>query len=248
MFIRSLLVDDEEKLRKLLFQKLKNNFPEIQIVGEAENAAAAFEAIVNLKPDLVFLDIAMPRETGFDLLKKFKDIDFEVIFVTGYDSFAIEAIQFCALGYVMKPAEIDALKIAIDNVQKRIQGKQNKQRFEALLNNLTKPNSQENKIGLPTSDGLDFVKVEEILRCEGTDKYTLVHIQNSKPILCSYNVGMFKKMLEPYDFYLSHKSHLINMHHIKKYHKEGTIEMIDGAIVPVSVRKRTEFMERIERL
>jgi two-component system, LytTR family, response regulator len=248
MKTRSLLVDDEQKLRKSLLHKLENNFPEIEVVGEAETASEAFEAIVNLKPDLVFLDIAMPRETGFDLLKKFRDIDFEVIFVTGYDSFAIEAIHFCAIGYVMKPAEIDALRLAIDNVTKRMHGKQNKQRFEELLSNVAKPNSQENKIGLPTADGLDFVKVEDILRCEGTDKYTRVHVKNDKHILCSYNIGMFKKMLEPYDFYLSHKSHLINMHHLIKYHKEGTIEMVDGAIVPVSIRKRTEFMDKIQRL
>ncbi len=248
MQIKSLLIDDEEKLRKSLRHKLETHFPEIEILGEASTAAEAFEKIVNLKPDLIFLDIAMPRETGFDLLKKFNEIEFEVIFVTGYDSFAIEAIQFCALGYVMKPAEISALRMSIDNAVKRINGKQNKQRFEELLTNVAKPNSQENKIGLPTSEGLDFVKVEDIVRCEGSDKYTKVHIYNDKSILCSYNIGMFKKMLEPYDFYLSHKSHLINMHHMKKYNKEGTIKMIDDAIVPVSVRKRTEFMEKVERL
>ena len=248
MQIKSILIDDEEKLRANLRHKLAEHFPEIDIVDEAENAADAFEKIVKHKPHLIFLDIAMPRETGFDLLKKFNEIDFEVIFVTGYDSFAIEAIQFCALGYVMKPAETDTLRIAIDNAQRRITGKLGKQRFEELLNNVAQPNSHENKIGLPTSDGLDFVKVEDIVRCEGSNKYTKVHLKEGKPILCSYNVGMFKKMLEPYDFYLSHKSHLINMHHLDKYNKEGTIKMIDGAIVPVSVRKRTEFMSRVERL
>jgi len=248
MSIKSILIDDEEKLRKSLRQKLEDNFPQIDILDEASNAQEAFEKIVNLKPDLIFLDIAMPRETGFDLLRKFSDIEFDVIFVTGYDSFAIEAIEFCALGYVMKPAEKESLRGAIENAKKRINGKQNKQRFDELLNNVAKPNSQENKIGLPTADGLDFVRVEDIIRCEGSNKYTNVYVKGANPILCSYNVGMFKKMLEPYDFYLSHKSHLINMHHIDKYNKEGTIKMADNAIVPVSVRKRSEFMERIERL
>ena len=246
--IRAVLVDDEQKALEVLKHKLGTYCPQIEIIGTAKTAAEAYNLITSAHPQLVFMDVAMPNENGFDLLRRLPRLDFELIFVTGFDSYAIDAIKFCAIGYVLKPIENEDLIEAVENAMSRIKEKVNQERNQQFLENLLNPGQAQNRIGIPTEAGLEFIPTEEIVRCEGFQKYTKVIARDRKQILSSYNIGEFRKLLERYGFYAPHKSHLINLQHILRYDKEGTVTMSDDSHVPVSRRKKQEFMEKLTRV
>ena len=244
--MKTILIDDEDHIRKTLKHKINICCPEIEIIAEANSAQQGYELINELHPDLVFLDISMPKETGFDLLKRLDTIDFEIIFATGFDNFAINAIEFCAIGYLTKPIELDKLKAAVANAKKRIhQKKQNKQ-VTQLIHNLSNPGNQQNKICIPCMNDLKFITISNIIRCEGINKMTRIIIQGQKDLISSYNIGNYHKMLEPYGFFVTHKSHLVNLSFIKKYQKDGMIILEDGSSVPIARRRRKQFLDSIK--
>ena len=244
----AIIVDDEELSRLLLKNKLEENCPMIKVIELCDSAVQAKDAIQRLSPDLVFLDIAMPDKTGIDLLNELPTLDFEIIFVTGFNSFAIEAIQLSAIGYILKPIQTDLLVAAVNNAVTRIREKKENQRNKIFIQNVLNPDVSKKKIGIPTEEGLDFVSFEEIIRCEGFAKYTKVILKSGKVLLSSYNIGEFRRLLENYNFYACHKSHLINLLHIKKYMKEGSILMEDDSYVPVSKRRKAEFLKVLTRI
>lgn len=244
----AILIDDEAAPLATLQDYLRKYCPQVQISGIGRSASEAFDLILEKRPDLVFLDIEMPGESGFDLLRKLPSLDFEIIFVTGFDTYGLQAIKFCAIGYVLKPIRTEELITAVNSAQKRIAEKKEFNRNKQLLSNLTNPGHPANRIGIPTERGLEFVETSVIVRCEGLQGYTQVILRDRKSILCSYNLGEFVKLLADYDFYSVHKSHLINLTHIVRYDKEGRIKMTDGAEIPVSRRRRQDFLERLTRL
>ena len=246
--IKAIIVDDEEHARLTLAGKLKEYFPDIEIIGEAQTAQEAFDMIISSQPDLLFLDVAMPRESGFDLLKRLPNLNFEIIFVTGFDKYAIDAISFCAIGYLLKPIQDELFIKAVHQARRRILKEKENIRNQQLLQNLSHPGHGNNKIGIPTMDGLEFIATNKIIRCEGMDKYTQISIQDRPPITSSYNIGEFVRLLKPYGFFLVHKSHLINMEFICRYNKEGIVILEDGSGIPVSKRKRNDFLDHISRL
>lgn len=246
--IRAVLIDDEAKAVEVLKQKLGTYCPAIQIVGTAHSAAEGYDLITAIHPQLVFLDVAMPKENGFDLLRKLPNLNFELIFVTGFDSYALDAIKFCAIGYILKPIENEELIMATNKAISRIMEKMNQERNQQFLQNLLNPGNVQNRIGIPTETGLEFIPTEKIIRCEGYQKYTKVIALETKEILSSYNIGEFRKLLESYGFYSPHKSHLINLQHIKRYDKDGIVTMSDNSHVPVSRRKKQEFMDKLTRV
>jgi len=246
--ITAVLVDDEKRAVEVLKDSLKADFPDIQILGSANSAQEAQTLITQMKPDLVFLDVAMPEESGFDLLNKLPTLDFEIIFVTAFDQYAMDAIKFCALGYVLKPIQREELVMAVQRAIKSIAQKQETNRNKLLLQNLINPGSQSNRIGIPTTDGLEFVSIQEIIRCEGVQRATKVVFEARKNLVSAYNLGEFKRMLEEYGFYSVHKSHLVNLDHVIRYDKEGFVHMTDKSNVPVARRKRQEFMQFLTRL
>jgi two-component system, LytTR family, response regulator len=248
MTVSAVLIDDEEKALQVLKQKLATYCPQVEVLGIATSSATGLELIKKLKPQLVFLDVAMPEESGFGLLKRLPQLDFEIIFVTGYNNYALDAIRFSAIGYILKPVENEDLIAVVQKAVQRVTEKLDSERNRRLLENLLNPGHVRNRIGIPTESGLEFVPTDEIVRCEGFQKYTKVHTLSEKEILSSYNIGEFRKLLENYGFFSAHKSHLINMLHIKRYDKEGTVSMIDGSNVPVSRRKKQEFLDLLTRL
>ncbi len=248
MTVSAVLIDDEDKALQVLKQKLATYCPQIEVKGVASSSVEGYELINSLKPQLVFLDVAMPEESGFDLLKRLPQLDFEIIFVTGFNNYALDAIRFSAIGYILKPVENEDLIAVVQKAVQRITEKLDSERNRRLLENLLNPGHVRNRIGIPTEAGLEFVPTDEIVRCEGFQKYTKVHILGRKETLSSYNIGEFRKLLENYGFFAIHKSHLINMLHIKRYDKEGTVFMVDGSPVPVSRRKKQEFLELLTRL
>ena len=245
MTINAILVDDELLPRQLLRGKLEQHFPDIHIVGEAANAEEAYQHITDIHPDLIFLDISMPRESGFDLLRRLPHLDFEIIFVTSYDQYALEAIEFCAIGYIVKPISTEHLLHAVDNAKKRIAQKNGFQHNQVLMDNIGHI-PENKKIALPTNSGLEFVPVKDILRFEGYQKYTKIHISDGRTLLSSNNIGKFGNMLAEYGFYTTHKSHIINTSYVTRYKNEGVVILSDGSEVPVSRRKKQEFLNYLK--
>lgn len=241
--ITAILVDDEPKALKSLQDLLLNFCPDIEVVAVANSAEEAYELITTKKPQLLFLDVAMPKESGFDLLQRLPSLDFELIFVTGFDKYAIDAFKFSAIGYILKPIESSDLVKAVHNASARIKLKTENQRNQQLLQNMNNSKSLDNKIGIPMMEGLEFVMVKNIIRCEALQRVTKIVIQNQKSLVSSYNLGEFIKLLEPYDFFAPHRSHLINLTHVKRFHREGTIFMADDSTIPVSRRRRADFLE-----
>lgn len=246
--IRAVLIDDEAKSLQVLQNKLTNYCPQVEVLGTANSAKEGYELITSLRPQLIFLDVAMPVESGFDLLKRLPDLDFEIIFVTGFDSYALDAIKFCAIGYVLKPIENEYLIDAVQKAERRINEKLDQQRNRQFLQNMLNPGSGTNRIGIPTETGLEFIPTDDIIRCEGLQKYTKVYTTSKKSIFSSYNIGEFRKLLEGYGFFAPHRSHLINLNHIERYDKEGVITMVDQSQVPVSRRKKQDFMDKLTRV
>ena len=242
--IRCILIDDEAKALKMLQKKIEKKFPQLEIIATYQEPEKAVEGIKELKPDLIFLDIAMPNMSGFDVLSQFDEPEFEVIFVTAYDNFAIQAIRHAAIGYIVKPIDDEMLAEAIANAEKNIRLKTAKFNNKVLLDLL---NEKNNTIPVPTNEGYVFIKKDNIIRLEGTDGYTKIICQDNNEYLSSYNLGKFTEILGR-NFFQPHRSHLVNIKHISRYLKEGYLEMPDQTRVPLSKNKRKEFMEIMTQL
>jgi two-component system LytT family response regulator len=242
---KAVIIDDEPKLREVLGIKVKRFCPNVQLSGEANDAMSGYQLIKESNPDIIFLDISMPGESGFDLLDRFEEITFEIIFVTGFNDYALDALKLSAVDYLLKPVRTEDLKEAVDKAIKHIDNKEKLERFDILKHNLNNVGDQSTKIAIPGADAYDFVSIKDIIRCEGWQKYTKIFLQNKKCITSSYNIGIFKESLEKFGFFSTHKSHLINKHHIHKYLKEGTLIMSDQSNVPVSRRKKEAFLNEI---
>jgi two-component system LytT family response regulator len=241
----AIVIDDEKKLRDVLRLKLEKTCPEIKIIGEAENAQTAFELIKKVQPQVVFLDIAMPRGSGFDLLSRFEKVNFEVIFVTGYSDYALEALRISAVDYLLKPVINEDLKRAVEKACERINHKLLVKGYELLQHNVSHQGEQVSRVSIPGVNSYEVTEIRDIIRCEGEQKYTRIFLKDGRNLLSSYNIGVFKEMFECYEFYSSHKSHLINIHHIVRYKTEGLVVMTDNSEVPVSRRKKEEFKEHV---
>lgn len=240
--MKVIIIDDELYARKALEDKLTSYCPALEIVAIAENGSEGYSAIMEHDPDIVFLDIAMPQESGFDMLNRFEEITFETIFVTGFDEYAINAIEFSAIGYILKPINPEELVKSIHNAKKRIGLKKENDRVMNLLENL-KHTSSSQRIAIPTMTAIEFIKASDIIRFEGLEKLTSIFVVGNRKIVSSSNIGEYRKILANHNFYSPHKSHLINMEHIKKYLREGTIVMDDNVAVPVSKRRKADFLK-----
>jgi two-component system LytT family response regulator len=242
MKYKTIIIDDEDKLREVIKIKINHNCPELEIVGLASNAKEAYEMIKDRNPDLIFLDIAMPNESGFDLISKFDKIDFEIIFATGYNEYALDALKVSAVDYLLKPIKTSDLVQAVINAKERINTKEKLKDYDLLKHNIQNIGDQKSRIAIPGSEAYQFVEVEDIIRCEGWQKYTKIHLIDGACIISSYNIGIYKDMLNAYGFFCCHKSHLINSVHVTSYNRDGFVVMSDESTVPVSRRKKDEFL------
>jgi two-component system, LytTR family, response regulator len=236
MNIRYILIDDEPNNLENLQFLLQQHCPQLEAAGSARSAVEGIQLIRTASPDLVFLDIQMPEQTGFDLLRSLDKIDFEVIFVTAYDQYGIQAIKFSALDYLLKPVDIDELKQAVSKATEKITAKQQNSNISNLLSYLQKPKQESPRIALPTSQETHYVKLEEIIRCEASDNYTLFYLQNGEKILVSKTLKEFADLLKPHHFQRTHQSHLVNMRFVKSLLKEdgGSLLLQDRTRVPIS--------------
>lgn len=248
--LRAIIVEDELRSRETLRGLLKLYCKSVEIIGEAENVREGIRIIEEQKPDVVFLDIQMPDGSGFKLLESINNINFDVIFTTAYDQFAIKAIKFSALDYLLKPIFPDDLIKAVKKAEVKKEGKSSRENIEVLLENIKRPPTEPPKIVLSTSEKINVVKVEDIVRCESDDYYTFFYFKNGERLLISKTLKENEELLKEYNFIRPHKSHLINILFIKSYLKQdgGYILLTDGSKVPVSRRKKEKIIEIISNL
>lgn len=244
--IRALIIDDEkwarESLRNLVGKDLADR---VEVVGEADDVKSGVALIKKQKPDLVFLDIQMHEGTGFDLLEQFKKIDFEVIFVTAYDQYAIRAIEFSALGYLLKPIKAQEIRKVVNRVEEHLESLKSDmdKRIKVLVENYG-DDKKIKKLIINHLDGFDVSLVEDIIRLEGDGNYTNFVVANSKNILTSRTLGEYEELLYNHGFYRIHQSTIVNLRHVAKYHKGtgGKVEMSDGELFNVSRYRKAGFL------
>ena len=244
--VTAILIDDERKALAILKNKLERLCPNVNIIGETQSPKEGIALIKSLKPQLVFLDVAMPEISGFDVLAEIKNPAFEIIFVTAFDNYAIEAIKYCAIGYLVKPVSNDELIQTIDKAILNIEERSTLEKNKLLIENLKIQTFQNKKIVIPSQEGLEFVQISNIIHFQGDNGYTNIHFINRKPILSSHNIGYFSKLLENHSFYTIHKSHLINLIHIEKYLNEGYVVLANNHKLPVSRNRRQDFLDSIK--
>ncbi|MEO1413021.1 MAG: LytTR family DNA-binding domain-containing protein [Bacteroidota bacterium] len=253
--IRSLIIDDENKSREVLKWMLQEYCPEVEILGLAESAEVAFEQIQRLHPNLLFLDVEMPYGTGFDLLKRLPQIDFEVIFVTGFDHYALKAIKYHALDYLLKPVDIDELIEAVKKVQWQIDKRMDTERLEKLLSNLQNQDAGQRQIAITQQDGREFIPVANITRCQADGACTWFYLVDGRRLLSSKNLGEYEKILPSPQgnyqncFFRSHYGHLINLSQIKRLNRrEKYVELKNGQRVPIAQRRAPRFSEILKQM
>ncbi len=240
--IKCVIVDDELRARSGLKKLLENYCERVEVVGMAESVARARQVIAETKPDLVFLDIDMPGGDGFDLLEQMDDISFEVIFATAYDQFALKAIKFSALDYLLKPIDLEELISAVEKMHQKIGQKPNYEKYKSLKANIAQKTLE--RMALPTSDGLIFINIKDIIRLQSDGSYTVFHIGTGKNILVAKTLGEYEEILQENGFFRTHHSHIININRIQKYvrGRGGYVVMDDGSSVDVSARRKDEFL------
>ncbi|WP_422107815.1 LytR/AlgR family response regulator transcription factor [Winogradskyella sp.] len=248
MKITAILIDDERKSLLTLKEKIERSHPNIDIIKAAQEPYVGLNSINTLQPDLVFLDIAMPQMNGFELLSKVNNPSFELIFTTAFDQYAIEAINLCAIGYLLKPIDNTALRAAIKRAEANIMEKSAYVKNRLLIENLSLSNLSNKKMMVSVQDGFELVNIKDIIHCEGVNGYTRLHIQGRKSILSSNSIGFFEKNLSPYfRMCMVHKSHLINIDFIEKYLNEGYLKLINKDKIPVSKSRKHILFEALNR-
>jgi two-component system LytT family response regulator len=246
--IKALIVDDEQKARNILQHYIVNFIPEITEVRQAESVDAAVELLKDYQPGIVFLDVEMPHKNGFDFLVQLKEPAFDVIFTTAYNQYAIQAIRFSALDYLLKPVDPDELKASVQRHLEKQESsvQQKKELFDNLVQNIEKKEVKDFKIAVPSSEGVYFFMIDDILRLEADRSYTHIHLVNKKPFIASKTLKHFEEMLEEFKFIRTHKSHLVNPRHITRISNDNEFVLLtDGSKVEVSRRKKEEVQQQL---
>ncbi len=240
------VIDDESRARETLIDILGLSPIDLTIVGEADSVESGYQLISQKNPDLVLLDINLTDGTGFDLLKRFNQINFKIIFITAHEEHAITAFKFSAIDYILKPVVAGDLLKAVEKATQAIRKEDTELKLSALLANLDKIK----KIVLKTAESIHIINVRNIIRCEADVNYTNFFLNNSEHLLVSRTLKEFAEMLEPAGFYRTHQSHLVNLDHVSRFDKSegGHLVLDDESIVPVSQRKREELFRIFENM
>jgi len=245
--LKAIIIDDEPRSRQSLIQKIVMSCKDVEIIAECENGEQGIAAIEEQKPDIVFLDVEMPRMNGFTMLQQLSNRDFELIFTTAYDHYAIRAIKFSALDYLVKPVEVEELKEAIERVKQKREKDTTNERLETLLYNLMNEKNQSNRIAISSIEGLQFVEINDIIYLEAESNYTIIYISSAEKITVSKTLKDFEELLPHAVFIRIHHSWIINKKHVQKYLKGegGQVIMSNGKTLDVARRKKDEFMKAI---
>lgn len=241
--IKCIMIDDENHCIETLSFELEQ-FPEVEILAKCSNGKDGIAQINTLKPDLVFLDIDMPYMNGFEVLRSFEKVDFNVIFITAFDEFAIKAFKYAAVDYLLKPVDHEELALALSKVKSKKQKEIKELQVELLLNNLKNDTHKFKKIILPTSEGLEFIELDHIVYCKADSNYTHIFLKDGQRIVVAKTLKGIEQLIDDHRFFRSHNSYLINLDKIKRYVKGdgGYILMEEDSIVSISKSKREQFV------
>ncbi|MEO8173747.1 MAG: LytTR family DNA-binding domain-containing protein [Sediminibacterium sp.] len=249
--LQALLVDDEENNLESLRFLLENDCEQVQVTGMLRNASDAREWLKKNKVDVIFLDINMPGENGFQFLESFSNNDHKIVFVTAYDQYAIQAIKASALDYILKPVGIDELQAAVEKVRRSLNSpvatEQTSQLFAHFLQTLRQKNTPQ-KIALPHLGGINFVEVDDMVSLQADSNYTIIHMKNMQKLVISKTLKDFEELLDPSQFARIHKSYIIHLKYLKEYSTTdgGIVKMTDGNQWSVSRRQLDLFLEKMK--
>ena len=246
--LKALIVEDEHLSREVLKNLLGTYCKDISLLGEATNVETAVDLLQTTEPDLVFMDIELGDGTAFDILRQLGKPNFQLVFTTAYDHYAVQAIKFNALDYLLKPIDLDELKAAVERARKS-NANQHK-RLEHLMSNISSTRNENPVISLSTSDSYEYIPVREIVRCEAQGAYTKFYIRNKTSLLVSKTLKEYEPLLQPYDFFRTHQSHLINLHDVERFLKGdgGYVVLKDGMKIGVARTRRDEFLTAMRSL
>lgn len=248
--LRAIVIDDIDSIRKKNIDIIKTYCNSIAIIGEANSVESGISLIKQVVPDLVFLDVEMPDGTGFDLLQKIKPIHFKVIFITGYEDFAVRAFRFSAIDYLLKPLVVSELVEAVKKAEESLSKEIIDLKLNTLFSNLERPKDLQ-KLVLKTSDKIYSVNIQDIVHCESDKNYTTFYFINAPKLLVSTTLKEYENLLKPFNFFRSHQSHLINMTYFDHFIKSdggNTIIMKNKSKIPLAIRKKEEFLLLIDSL
>lgn len=247
--IKAILIDDEATGLETLQLAIEKYCPDVVIKGVYQSPQQGLEGIKQIRPDLVFLDVQMPQMSGFDVLQLASPVTFEVIFVSAHDQYAIKAIKFSALDYLLKPIDVDELIHAIKKVKERRNNKNNLYQYQSVLNNIQMKSGKIEKLAVPSAEGIDFFNTEDIIYCRADGSYTVIILKNNKQVLVCKNLKDFENLLVPSGFCRVHHAYLINLRHVQKYIKGegGYVILTDNHHADISRRKKDEFLELLDR-
>lgn len=248
MEINAIIVDDEQKSRSSLRKLLSDFCTEVNVVAEAADINEAQSLIEKLQPGLVFLDVEMPYGTGFDLLERIGDINFEVVFITAYSQYAIDAFKYASIDYILKPVDIDTLSRSVERAKERLLTKQSIADYNKLLQQVQKQTDGDIRIQLSAVKEQHLVKCNEIICCVADGSYTNVYMTGGRKFYSSRNLKQFVAELPDSIFYRVHNGHLVNMNHIEKIVKGhgGSVVMTDGRELEIAVRRKEDFLATIK--
>lgn len=247
--IKCIIVDDEQhcsnRLQALLQELAADN---ITVLGIADSVEEARLLIENTRPDLIFLDVELHDKTGFELLQQLPHHSFDVIFTTAYDKYAVQAIKCSALDYLLKPIDTEDLQQALSKVIDKKAATDTNDRLNTLLYNLQCLQGLQKRICVPVMNGYTFIHAHEIIQCQSDINYTYILFTDKPKLLVAKTLKEFEDLLKEYNFYRVHNSHLVNMAYVKEYKKSGFITMTDDSIIPVSTRRKEEFLKKLTNL
>ena len=243
--IRSVIVEDETAAREVLRSYLTKYCPQVEIVGEAQNSREAIPLLHELQPQLVFLDVEMPFGNAFDVLEACSSLTFETIFVTAFSEYSLKALNRSAAYYLLKPISIEELIAAVNKVQQQVMNKELFNRNKVIVENFREPKQEKQQVILPTMEGFEIVKMDEIIRLKGNGNFTDLYLTNgNKKMACRF-LKHFTEML-PLPFLRVHKSHIVNLNFVKLYNKGGYITLEDGAEVEISPTYKEDFLKNFK--
>jgi two-component system LytT family response regulator len=245
--IRTVLIDDEIRSLKVLGRLLTECCPEISIVGQAEGVETGLQLIRSTKPDLLFLDIEMTHGNAFDLLNRLQPVSIPVIFVTAFDNYAVRAFRSAAVDYLLKPVDMDDLRIAVDKACAKLHSEDFSGQMKVLLQIVGTLQVSQQKLAIPSVIGFQFVAMRDIIRLEAKGAYTVIFLCDGEEVMATRNIREYEELLPVNTFCRVHNSHIINLQRIKKYYKGrgGYVVMEDDSSIEVAIRRREEFIQRL---
>ncbi len=247
--IRAIIIDDEKPFINTLRATLQN-CEDVVVVGEARSVSSGVTLLNEIEPDLVFLDVQMSDGTGFDLLQNLNRKDFNVIFITAHDHFAIEAFKFSAMDYILKPLISDELYVAIEKVRQLMEKDRINLQLSVLMDNLNEMSRDKKRIILREAETMHIIQLDEILWCEADGSYTVFYLTNKRKIMVSKHLKEFENYLSPNGFFRAHRSHLVNLSKIRKFDRSegGIIYLQEDVALPISIRKKERLSEMLNSM